>query len=193
MLNLRSYDVVLGSASPRRKALLESLNISFEVRKVSTKETVPPTTRVEDVAEYLAGYKGELLISRLPINSLLITADTVVILDKEILGKPRNKIEAREMLTKLSGRRHEVVTGVCIQDKDQKVSFSDTTVVTFHNLLPGEVNYYVDNFQVLDKAGAYGIQDWIGKTRIARIEGSYYNVMGLPVDKVYEALLGWSA
>ncbi len=191
MLKLTNYQVVLGSASPRRRQLLEGLGITFKVKKISAKEEIPEGVSEEKAAEHLAEYKGDILIKRLDPSSLLITADTVVLNEGAILGKPTNKREAKEMIRSLGGKEHLVITGVCIQDRKKKAVFSDLTSVLVDEVTEEEADYYVDNYQVLDKAGAYGIQDWFGKTKVLKIDGSFYNVMGLPVHRVYSVLKNW--
>lgn len=191
MLNFKNREVILGSASPRRKELLRSLGIDFRIKKISAKEEVPDHIAVEDAACYLAEYKGELLMNRTKPGSLLITADTVVIHEGKIMGKPSNKKEAKEMVMSLSDAVHLVGTGVSVRDHTHHVSFSDFTRVSMTHISEEEADYYVDNYLVLDKAGAYGIQDWLGRTKIQEIVGSFYNVMGLPVHRLYEVLKSW--
>jgi septum formation protein len=140
------------------------------------------------VAAYLARKKASVYLSELKENELLITADTIVLLDGMILGKPDNNVEAREMLSMLAGRTHRVITGVCFTAQHKQISFSDTANVTFGPLSPQEIDYYIANYAPLDKAGAYGVQDWIGYVAVEKIEGSYFNVMGLPIFKVYQEL-----
>lgn len=160
----------------------------FTVEKPDVDESFPNELPVEQVARYLALKKAEFFRTGLH-EEVVLTADTVVILDNEILNKPADRKEAIDMLTRLSGRTHMVMTGVCILSKEREESFDDTTEVTFRKLSQAEIEFYVDTYKPFDKAGAYGAQDWIGMTAIEKINGSYFNVMGLPVHRVYEHLL----
>lgn len=180
--------LILASASPRRRQLLADAGFTFEVRLKSTEETWQAGMPAEKVPEYLATLKADAFKGELRPGELLITADTIVCLGDEILGKPDGKEEAIGMLRKLSGRRHTVITGVCLTSADRRKTFSASTDVYFKELSDEEILYYVDTFRPFDKAGAYGIQEWIGYIGIRRIEGSFYNVMGLPVQQLYEAL-----
>jgi septum formation protein len=181
--------LVLGSGSPRRKELLSILGFTFEIRTKDTDETFPSTMFCEEVPSYLAKQKALALLPNLSDDELLICADTVVIIDNQILGKPSNKEEASAMLNKLSGNTHKVITGVFIGDREKEAVFSETTQVTFKLLKQTEINFYITNYQPFDKAGSYGIQEWIGDIGILSITGSYSNVMGLPTHRVYEHLL----
>ncbi len=183
------YTLILGSQSPRRKQLLEGLDIEFQVRTIEIDETFPNDIPLNTVAEYLAREKGNAHLSSIKENELIITSDTVVLCDNQILGKPKNREHAQEMLRMLSGKTHQVITGVCLTSKDKTVSFSDVTKVVFKNLTDKQIDYYIDKYQPLDKAGGYGIQEWIGYTGISSIEGSYFNVMGLPVARLYDVLI----
>ena len=174
-----------------RKELLSSLDVSFEVRVCPLDEIVPDGLPPEEHAQFLARQKSTFLSKDLGLNDLLITADTVVIQGDEVLGKPSTSEEAGEMLKKLSGKTHQVITGVCIKSISREICFSDETEVTFASMSDREVSWYVSNVDVLDKAGAYGIQDWIGKTVITGIQGSFYNVVGLPVHRLYAHLKDW--
>jgi len=181
--------IILASQSPRRKMLLQGLGIDFEVKPSPADETYPAGLNYEEVAEYIAKQKAlHFPKDELPEHFILITADTVVCLDNEILGKPKDEADAIAMLRKLSGRKHEVITGVVITTATAQNSFSDKTDVYFKDLTEAEIAYYVENYRPLDKAGAYGIQEWIGYIGITRIDGSFFNVMGLPVQRVYEEL-----
>jgi septum formation protein len=175
--------IILASQSPRRKELLGLLDVEFTVEVREIDEVYPESIEAKDVAEYLAKLKSEAFID-LNEDELVITADTVVIIDEQILGKPKNKIEASQMLQNLSNRSHKVMTGVCIKSKDKTLSFSDTTHVFFKELSSSEIEYYIENYQPFDKAGSYGIQEWIGAVGITKIEGSYFNVVGLPIQKL---------
>lgn len=187
---LSNYDIILASASPRRKQLLEELNIEFKVKPIAVDETYPEDYPVEKVAQYLSEIKAAAFHLRdMKGNSLVITADTVVTLGDSLLGKPKNSEEAAKILKKLSGKRHSVITGVTIRTLKKRHSFSVRTDVFFKRLSDDEIHYYINNFKPLDKAGAYGIQEWIGHAAIEKIEGSYFNVMGLPTHRLYEELL----
>ena len=179
--------IILASNSPRRQQLLADLGLKFEVRSASVSEEYPASLRPQEVPEFLAKQKAEAMAS-IDKNALVIAADTVVILGSTILGKPKNPLEARGFLKKLSGRKHQVVTGVCIKCQDRLSLFNDITEVTFGDLTAWEIDHYLEEYQPLDKAGAYGIQEWIGMVGVTRIEGSYFNVVGLPVQKLYQEL-----
>lgn len=178
--------IVLASASPRRRELLGGLDLKFEVRACEHQESYPYDLPADSVAEYISKEKAS--VCDISNDELCITADTVVILGEEIMGKPKDDTEAEEMLQKLSGQTHRVVTGVTMKTVDKAVSFSVTSYVTFKELTYDEIHYYVSHFHPTDKAGAYGIQEWIGYIGVSRLEGSYFNVMGLPVQRIYERL-----
>lgn len=183
------WNVVLGSNSPRRRELLAGLDIDFEVRVVpGIDESYPETLPLEEVPVYIARKKAEAYLPTLPSDELVITADTVVIIGSEILGKPEGREDAIAMLRKLSGRTHEVVTGVCLTTKEKTVAFSASSTVRFAPLDEEEIIYYVDKYHPFDKAGSYGIQEWIGYVAVEAINGSFYNVMGLPVRLLYQEL-----
>jgi len=187
--NLRKYNIILASNSPRRKELLKGLGLDFEVKTISgIDESYPEYLHPHDVAQYISGKKAAAYMPYLTDESLLVTADTIVCCDNEILGKPKDAEDARRMLHCLSGKTHEVVTGVSITTKKHQTRFSTMSKVTFSDLTDEEINYYVDGFCPLDKAGAYGIQEWIGYVGVVGIEGSFYNVMGLPVQRLYAEL-----
>ena len=186
---MRPYRWILGSQSPRRKELLATLGHPFEIRTIEGhSEAYPDTLPLEEVPLYLSQLKAEQLLHTLEADELLITADTVVLLDGQILGKPHDLDDARRMLHRLSGRQHEVVSGVSLSTIDWQISFSSHTLVTFAQLTDCEIDHYVARYQPLDKAGAYGIQEWIGYIGVSHIEGSFYNVMGLPVQRLYRVL-----
>ena len=185
------HKIILASQSPRRKQLMEAAELSFEIIIADVDETSPPGMAGELVPEYLARKKAAAIESRVH-DAIIIAADTVVLLDYEILGKPVDEANAREILGKLSGRKHEVVTGVCMQKGTQHVSFSVTTDVYFRSLTPEQIAHYVSNYKPFDKAGAYAIQEWIGMIGIEKINGDYYNVMGLPIGEVVKALKQFS-
>ena len=187
MLSL-PYNIVLGSQSPRRKELLKLAGFDFMILDIDYEESIPKNANpISDIPAYLAEQKA-LHAKGLNDNDLLITADTLVFLEGKILGKPKDADHAFEMLSGLSGKMHEVITGVCLKYDQQIEVFSDTTKVYFKPLEAEEIEYYIENYSPFDKAGAYGAQDWIGLIAIEKIEGSYFNVMGLPVHKVYEVL-----
>ena len=186
---MRPYRWILGSQSPRRKELLATLGHPFEIRTIEGhSEAYPDTLPLEEVPLYLSQLKAEQLLPTLQADELLITADTVVLLDGQILGKPHDLDDARRMLHRLSGRQHKVVSGVSLSTIDWQISFSSHTLVTFAQLTDSEIDHYVAHYQPLDKAGAYGIQEWIGYIGVSHIEGSFYNVMGLPVHRLYRVL-----
>ena len=186
-LKLKGKKLILGSQSPRRKELLASLDLDFKVITKNIDETYPNGLSNKEIAEYLANLKSTVFKPK--SNEIIITADTIVCVGNEILGKPSTKIEAIQMLKKLSDRAHEVITGVSIKSMNNEYTFSDTTSVHFGKLTYDEIDYYIDTYKPYDKAGSYGIQEWIGQIGITKIEGSYFNVMGLPVHRVYAELL----
>ena len=190
MLNklLQQYNVILGSASPRRKELLSDIGIEFSIQTTDKEEEYPSTLKEERIAEFLAQQKSEFLSENQKNTDLLITADTIVSYESEVLNKPQNKEQAFNILNKLSGNTHKVITGVCIKSIKKEVVFSATTMVTFRKLSHKEIEHYINNFNPFDKAGSYGIQDWIGKIGIQKIDGSYSNVVGLPTKELYEEL-----
>ena len=182
--------LILASSSPRRQYLMKEAGFEFTVEKPDMDESFPPDLPLEQVAKYIAEKKAEYF--RLTMkDEIILTADTVVVLENRIINKPEDRNEAIGMLLALSGKTHLVVTGVCILSKEREESFDDTTEVTFQALSLEEIEYYVDHYKPYDKAGAYGAQDWIGMVAIQRIVGSYFNVMGLPIHKVYQHLTHW--
>lgn len=183
-----NYKIILASASPRRRQLMHDAGFQFEVRLKCTEENYPETLAPVDVPEYLARLKATAFDGEIAADELLITADTIVCLGAKILGKPKNREHAIEILQQLSGQKHTVVTGVCLTTRQKQHTFSSLTDVYFKPLSEDEIVYYVDTYKPFDKAGAYGIQEWIGYIGITRINGSFYNVMGLPVQKLYENL-----
>lgn len=184
-----NYNIILASNSPRRRELLSGLDVDYEVRILDNiDESYPNDIPLEDVAEYLAIKKANSYANGLLDNEILITADTIVLIDNEIYGKPKDKADALRMLNGMSNKTHRVITGVCLVSTQKSVSFSSTTSVTFGSLDEGEINYYIDKYKPYDKAGSYGVQEWIGYVGVKHIEGSYYNVMGLPIFRVYEEL-----
>tara|TARA_Y100000589_G_scaffold72779_1_gene65766 strand:- start:13868 stop:14440 length:573 start_codon:yes stop_codon:yes gene_type:complete len=185
--NLNDKTVILASQSTRRKELLSDLGITFEVISKPTKEIFPSEMKPHLIAEYLAKMKSSVFNPKR--NEIIITADTVVIHNNKVYNKPIKLQEAKDMLCNLSNSTHKVITGVCIYQKNNQFCFSELTKVQFKELSEKEINYYLNNFNTSDKAGAYGIQDWIGKIGITSIEGCYYNVMGLPLHKLYNYLI----
>ncbi|MBR5237156.1 MAG: septum formation protein Maf [Paludibacteraceae bacterium] len=184
---LSTLNVILGSQSPRRKELLGGLDIEFTTKVIpGLEETYPDTLQGEEIPVYLAEQKADAYT--LEDNDLLITADTIVWLDGRVYGKPTDEAEAREMLRSLSGKTHDVITGVCVRTNKKNVSFASTTKVRFAELTEEEINHYVEKYRPMDKAGSYGVQEWIGYIGVEHIEGSYFNVMGLPIQKLYTVL-----
>jgi septum formation protein len=186
--NIKDFTLVLASKSPRRQELLKGLDLTFEVRTKEVDESFPEHLKREEIPMFLSAKKAEAFLADLAANELLITADTVVWVENEVLNKAESREEALAMLHKLNGRSHTVYTGVTLATQAKQVTFSDSTKVTFAVLTEAELMYYVDHFKPYDKAGAYGIQEFIGYMGIVGIEGSYFNVMGLPVQKLYEEL-----
>jgi septum formation protein len=187
---LTDYRIVLASQSPRRKTLLEGLDIDFEIIvRPDIEEEFPASMELNEVPSFLAFHKSNNYIDLLDERTIVITADTVVILNNNILGKPVDEKDAKDIISQLSGKMHEVVTGVCIRSKNKIKEFSVVSKVWFRKLSEEEIDYYVTNYKPMDKAGAYGIQEWIGYAGIERIEGSFYNVMGLPVMTLYCELI----
>lgn len=180
--------LILASKSPRRQQLLSEAGFEFEVRTKEVAETYPEGLEHKEVPSYLASKKANALLTEIK-NEVVIASDTIVVCDGHILGKPTNHQDASEMLNKLSGKEHQVITGICLLSKDKKVMFSDTTSVVFKSLSQEEIDHYISNFKPFDKAGSYGIQEWIGMIGITNITGSYYTVMGLPVHRLYEELM----
>lgn len=187
--NLKDYKIILASNSSRRKELMSGLGIDYIVKTLpDIDESYPDILQGEDIPLYIAKEKADAYLSLLQPDELIITADTIVWLDGKVLGKPIDEAEATEMLKTLSRRTHEVITGVCLTTKHSQRSFTATTEVTFASLNEEEIDYYVQNYKPLDKAGAYGIQEWIGFIAVKNISGSYFNVMGLPIQRLYEEL-----
>lgn len=188
--NLKKYKVILASNSPRRKELLAGLGVDYEVRTLpDVDESYPETLQGADIPLYIAKEKADAYVAMMQPGELMITADTIVWLDGQVLGKPVDREDALRMLRTMSGRSHEVFTGVCITTTEWQRSFTAQTEVRFATLSEDEIAYYVDRFQPMDKAGAYGVQEWIGFIGVENIPGSYYNIMGLPVQKLYRELL----
>lgn len=179
--------ILLGSNSPRRKELLESLGYDFETVSIDCEEVYPENLPVENVAAYLSELKSNAF-RKLEREEVLITADTIVAIENEILGKPKNKNNAKEMLQKLSGKTHHVYTGITIRNPKKSITRTDVATVHFDEIIDCESEFYINNFHPLDKAGSYGIQEWIGMAKIKKIEGSFYTIMGLPTHLVYSIL-----
>jgi len=190
MLTLQKQ-LILASGSPRRKELLLGIIKDFRIKVKDTEEDYPDTLEVSKVAAFLAKKKALAFKDEILEGELVLAADTTVILDGSILGKPANFNEAAQMLKSLSGKTHQVITGVCLLDNHKEVTFQDEAKVSFKELTNAEIDYYVSNFSPFDKAGGYGIQEWIGYVGVSKIEGSFYTIMGLPVYKVYEELNKW--
>jgi septum formation protein len=189
--HLNNYNIVLASQSPRRQELLNGLNIPFEVHVIDIDESYPSQLVGVDIPMYLAEKKADAFIGKMNENTLLITADTIVWHEGCIFGKPKDKEDATNMLKSLSGKTHQVITGVCISTLSKRKTFHVISEVRFSRLTPEEIEYYLLNFQPYDKAGAYGVQEWIGYIGVEYIEGSYFNVMGLPVQRLYSELKRW--
>lgn len=188
MLKLDTKKLILGSKSPRRQELLKGLCIDFEIRTKEIDESYPAHLKEESVPLYIAEKKAAAFQKELAENELIITSDTVVCLDGKILEKPKDLSDAKQMIKQLSGNQHTVYSAVCLLSKDKKVSFYDKTDVRFKKLTPEEINFYVEQFKPLDKAGAYGVQEWIGYIGIENMNGSYFTVMGMPMHRLYEEL-----
>ena len=187
--NLKKYNIVLASKSPRRQELMKGIGLEFSVITKDVDESYPSNMSVYDVAPFLSLKKAKAFNDEeLPENYMVITADTVVIVDDMILGKPKDEADARGMLGRISGKKHSVITGVTIRTNDKVKTFSVVSKVSFETLDQEEIDYYVNNFRPYDKAGAYGIQVWIGYIGVNHVEGSYFNVMGLPTQKLYKML-----
>ena len=187
---MRDYHIILASNSPRRRELLSGLDLEYEVKVLpDIEEGYPEGLSMEDIPRYIAAEKAAAYKDIMADNDLIITADTVVVLGDEVLGKPTDLNDAKRILRKLSGKTHQVVTGVYLMTKEKERGFSVVTGVTFKELSDEEIDYYVEKYHPLDKAGAYGIQEWIGYIGVTGLNGSYYNVMGLPVQRIYNELL----
>ena len=187
------WKIILASKSPRRKELLAGLDLQFEVRVLQDiDESYPHDLPTLKIAEFISKKKADAYVETMADDELVITADTVVILGDEVMGKPHDEADAKRMLGELSGRTHQVATGVTLSTKERQMSFSVVTDVTFKQLSADEIDYYVRTYHPMDKAGAYGIQEWIGYIGVTALKGSYFNVMGLPVQRIYEALKTFS-
>ena len=187
--NLRQYKIVLCSNSPRRKELLKGLGLNFQTRIIDgIDESYDKSLPGEDIAKMISEKKAESYKATMSSDELIITADTIVYVDGEVLGKPQNKIDAARMLKMISGKCHDVITGVCLLTSNKRISFSVKTKVSFAQITDDEISFYIENYKPYDKAGAYGIQEWIGYIGVDSIRGSYFNVMGLPVQRLYSEL-----
>ena len=188
MLNLKGYKLVLASQSPRRRELLKALDLEFTTCSVDADESFPAELKGADAVQYICKAKADAYRPQLNDNTIAITADTVVILDNKIIGKPKSHEEAFSMIRSLSGRVHEVITAVCIFSKEKCEEFYASTEVHFSEIADEEIEYYINKYKPFDKAGSYGVQEWIGYIGIEKIVGSYFNVMGLPVKRLYDEL-----
>lgn len=187
--NLKKYKIILASNSPRRRELLSGLGVDYEVKIVpGIDETYPESLNGEEIPVYVAQEKANAYRASLQPDELVITADTIVYVDGMVLGKPVDEADACRMLRMLSGRTHQVITGVCLTTVDFQKSFASVTEVTFDTLSDEEIGYYVEKYRPMDKAGSYGVQEWIGFVGVTGLKGSYYNVMGLPVQRLYKEL-----
>ena len=185
---LKEYNVILASKSPRRQQFFQDLDIDFTVQLKEVEEIYPPELKGIEITDFLADLKSQAF-TNLSEKDLLITSDTIVWLDESALGKPKNAEDAFNMLRSLSGKNHKVITSISIKSKNYQKIINDITTVTFKELSDNEINYYIKNYKPFDKAGAYGIQEWIGFIAIDKLEGSYFNVVGLPVHKLYKELM----
>ena len=187
--NLNKYKIILASNSPRRKELLSGLGVDYEVKTLpDVDESYPDGLSGEEIAKHIARGKAEAYRSLIQTDELVITADTIVWLDGTVMGKPKDEEEAKDMLMRLSGKTHQVITGVCLTTASTQKTFATVTDVTFAPLTDEEVDYYVTRYQPMDKAGSYGVQEWIGFVGVENLSGSYFNVMGLPIQRLYTEL-----
>ena len=191
MLNekFKNHRIILASGSPRRQQFLKELDVDFEIQLKDIEEIYPEHLQAEEITNFLAKLKASAFALDLDDNDILITSDTIVWLNNKALGKPKDYDDAFEMLTEMSGTTHKVITSVCLKTIDKEVVFYEETLVTFTALSSDEIKYYLDNYKPFDKAGSYGIQEWIGLVAIEKIEGSYANVVGLPTHRLYEELM----
>jgi septum formation protein len=185
---LANYSLILASGSPRRQQFFKDLDLEFEIRLREVEEVYPIELKAQEITNYLAKLKADAFEGELNENEILITSDTIVWHNNKALGKPKDKEDALAILKSLSNSSHQVITSVCFKTKEKSELISEITKVTFTNLSDDVIQYYLDNYKPFDKAGAYGIQEWLGYVGVAKIEGSYTNVMGLPTDKVFEYL-----
>lgn len=185
--------IILASGSPRRRQLLEWAEIPFEVKAKSTDESYPAGLPPQEVAIHIARNKALAVVNECPKDAIILAADTIVVLDQRIIGKPTDREDAIDILSALSGQPHRVITGVAIRRNETEKTFSDSTTVQFHSLTRTEIEYYIDKYKPYDKAGAYAIQEWIGVVGIQSVQGDFYNVMGLPVSRVVKELKSFGA
>ena len=192
MLNNLPYNIILGSQSPRRQELLHGLDVNFTVNVIAgLEENYPATLQGEEIPMFLAQQKAEAYLNSLTPKDMLITADTIVWLDGIVYGKPKDEADAKKMLRALSGKTHDVITGVCVTTTERQETFAAVSKVTFAPFSDNEINYYIEKYRPMDKAGSYGVQEWIGYIGVEHIDGSFYNVMGLPVQRLYTLLKNW--
>lgn len=185
---LKKYTLILASGSPRRQQFFKDLDLDFEIRLKEIEEIYPPELKAVEITDYLAQLKADAFEGELKTNEILVTSDTIVWHENKALGKPKNEQEAFEMIKSMSNKTHEVITSVCFKTNSASVLLNDITKVTFNELSDEAISYYIENYKPYDKAGAYGIQEWFGFMAVAKVEGSYTNVMGLPTAKVYKYL-----
>ncbi|WP_203229463.1 Maf family nucleotide pyrophosphatase [Aureibaculum marinum] len=190
---LKNYKIILGSQSTRRKELLKNLGLTFDTVTIDIDEDYPKYLHGNEITSYLAKLKADTYSEVLADNEMLITADTIVRAAGKVLGKPKDSAEAKQMLLFLSERLHEVITSICIKTKDKSIIINDTTAVHFKKLTEEEIDYYITKYKPYDKAGAYGIQEWIGYIAVNKIEGSFYTVMGFPVHKFYKEMMEFTS
>ncbi len=191
MLNkkLENYNIILASGSPRRQQFLKDLNLQFTVKAIDVEEVYPKYLHGNEITSFLAQLKANAYEETLNVNDILITADTIVRCNGKILGKPKDVDDANKMLSELSDKEHEVITSICIKTCDNSTIINDTTVVYFEKLSEDEIDYYINNYSPFDKAGSYGIQEWLGYIAVKKIKGSFFNVMGFPVHKFYKEMM----
>lgn len=191
MLNekFKNHRIILASGSPRRQQFLKELDVDFKIQLKDIEEIYPDHLQAEEITNFLAKLKASAFVADLQKNDILITSDTIVWLNNKALGKPKDYDDAFEMLTEMSGTTHKVITSVCIKTTEKEIVFYDETLVTFTKLSSDEIKYYLNNYKPFDKAGSYGIQEWIGLVAIEKIEGSYANVVGLPTHRLYQELM----
>ena len=190
--HLKNYKIILASGSPRRQQFFRDLDLDFEIRLKEVEEIYPPNLTEEDITDYLAVLKSDAFEGEIQPNEILITSDTIVWFKGKALGKPKDYDDAFQMLQSMSGDTHKVITSVCFRTSEKIETLFETTFVTFNVLTDEAIRYYLDHYKPYDKAGAYGIQEWIGFVAVSKIEGSYANVMGMPVDKVYQYLINFA-
>ena len=186
---LKKYTIILASSSPRRQQFLKELGLKFIVKSIAVEEIYPNYLHGNEITSFLAQLKADAYLETLHPTDILITADTIVRLNGEILGKPKDIEQAKQMLRNISGQKHEVITSICIKTTEKLTIINDTTVVHFDELSDDEIEYYIENYKPFDKAGSYGIQEWLGYIGVKKIEGSFFNVMGFPIHKFYKKML----